>query len=116
MKQSGSQKQMSPVNIDQARAVGQDSPAEGSRMGREANKSHGYPGEAEQANVEDSRAEVSSGGGHADSTVSPPSTDTRDNAIRRAAYEAYLRRNGGPGDETSDWLEAEAKMDQKSET
>jgi hypothetical protein len=34
----------SPVNIDQNRAVGQDSPAEGSRMGREANKKSGYPG------------------------------------------------------------------------
>lgn len=116
MKQSGSQKQMSPVNIDQARAVGQDSPAEGSQMGREANKSHGYPGEAEQADVDDSQGEVSSSEGNADSTVFPSSADTRDDAIRRAAYEAYLRRNGGPGDETSDWLEAEAKMDPKSGT
>ncbi|MDH6594991.1 hypothetical protein M2165_004880 [Variovorax sp. TBS-050B] len=36
--------EQSPVNIDQNRAVGQDSPTEGSRMGREANKRHGYPG------------------------------------------------------------------------
>ena len=36
--------QLSPGNIDQNRAVGQDSPAEGSRMGREAGKKHGYPG------------------------------------------------------------------------
>ncbi|ADU37265.1 hypothetical protein J2W32_001910 [Variovorax boronicumulans] len=34
----------SPVNIDQNRAVGQDSPAEGSHMGREADKKTGYPG------------------------------------------------------------------------
>jgi hypothetical protein len=114
MKQSGGQKQMSPVNIDQARAVGQDSPAEGSRMGREANKSHGYPGEAEQASLEDLPTEVCSSGGHAGSAVSPSSTEARHDAIRRAAYEAYLRRNGGPGNETSDWLEAEANVDQKS--
>jgi hypothetical protein len=34
----------SPVNIEQNRAVGQDSPAEGSHIGREANKREGYPG------------------------------------------------------------------------
>jgi hypothetical protein len=113
MKQSGGQTQMSPVNIDQARAVGQDSPAEGSRMGREANKSHGYPGEAEQTNVEGSPADESDEG-QADSAVSPSDKDTPDDAIRRAAYEAYLRRNGGPGDETSDWLEAEAQVRQRS--
>lgn len=31
-------------NIDQSRAIGQDPPEEGSRMGREKNKSSGYPG------------------------------------------------------------------------
>ncbi|QGW81883.1 hypothetical protein [Variovorax paradoxus] len=36
--------EISPVNIDQNRAVGQDSPEEGSEIGREANKRHGYPG------------------------------------------------------------------------
>lgn len=35
---------ISPVNIEQNRAVGQDSPTEGSRIGREANKQEGYPG------------------------------------------------------------------------
>ena len=35
---------LSPVNIEQNRAVGQDSPTEGSRIGREANKKKGYPG------------------------------------------------------------------------
>lgn len=114
MKQSSGQKQMSPVNIDQARAVGQDSPTEGSRMGREANKQHGYPGEAEQASVEGSPADVLSSEGLAVSAVPPSSKDTPDDAIRRAAYEAYLRRNGGPGDETSDWLEAEAQVRQRS--
>ncbi|MDN6888353.1 DUF2934 domain-containing protein [Variovorax sp. CAN2819] len=115
MKQSGGQKQMSPVNIDQARAVGEDSPAEGSGMGREANKSHGYPGEEAQANVEQS-ADVSSPQGQADSVESQAGTQARDEAIRQAAYEAYLRRNGAPGDATSDWLEAEAKVNQQSGT
>jgi len=36
--------QQSPVNIEQNRAVGQDSPTEGSEMGREAHKRWGYPG------------------------------------------------------------------------
>jgi hypothetical protein len=112
MKQSGGQRQMSPINIDQARAVGQDSPAEGSRMGREANKLHGYPGEAMQANEEKS-ADVSSTEGNADSAESQTGTHAREDAIRQAAYEAYLRRNGGPGDATSDWLEAEAKVNQQ---
>ncbi|WGT63720.1 hypothetical protein [Variovorax paradoxus] len=37
--------QLSPVNIEQNRQVGIDSPAKGSRMGREANKPSGDPGE-----------------------------------------------------------------------
>lgn len=41
---SGKAPEMSPVNIEQNRAVGQDSPTEGSRLGREANKRQGYPG------------------------------------------------------------------------
>jgi hypothetical protein len=36
--------EISPVNINQNRAVGQDSPSEGSEIGREANKRRGYPG------------------------------------------------------------------------
>jgi hypothetical protein len=101
MKQSGTQKQMSPVNIDQNRAVGQDSPAEGSRMGREANKAHGYPGEAEQAS--------------GDAPQAPPPTQggDREEAIRHAAYEAYQRRGGASGSETDDWLEAEAQVDRQ---
>lgn len=31
-------------NIEQSRAIGQDPPSEGSRMGREANKKSGFPG------------------------------------------------------------------------
>jgi hypothetical protein len=31
-------------NIDQNRAIGQDDPMEGSRMGREANDKTGFPG------------------------------------------------------------------------
>lgn len=36
---------MSPVNIEQNREVGIDTPADGSRMGREADKPSGDPGE-----------------------------------------------------------------------
>lgn len=35
---------MSPINVQQDRAIGQDDPMEGSRMGREANKKKDYPG------------------------------------------------------------------------
>lgn len=30
--------------------------------------------------------------------------------IRARAYEIYLAREGGPGDELSDWLKAEAEL------
>ncbi|TWT41121.1 hypothetical protein RAS1_38140 [Phycisphaerae bacterium RAS1] len=30
--------------------------------------------------------------------------------IRKRAYEIYLRRNGGPGDPTADWLTAEREL------
>ena len=30
--------------------------------------------------------------------------------IRNRAYEIYCARNGGPGDELSDWLKAEAEL------
>ncbi len=30
--------------------------------------------------------------------------------IRQRAYEIFLRRNGGPGDSRSDWLQAEAEL------
>ncbi|MFM9925872.1 DUF2934 domain-containing protein [Variovorax sp. H27-G14] len=38
---------------------------------------------------------------------------SRDEAIRRAAYAAYERRGGQSGDETQDWLEAEAEVDRQ---
>lgn len=34
----------------------------------------------------------------------------QEDAIRQAAYERYLRRGGAEGNETQDWLEAEAEM------
>jgi len=37
---------------------------------------------------------------------SEPSEDQ----IRARAYEIYLARKGGPGDELSDWLKAEAEL------
>jgi hypothetical protein len=42
---TGATPQLSPVNIEQNRQIGVDSPAKGSRMGREANKPGGDPGE-----------------------------------------------------------------------
>ncbi|QSI34388.1 DUF2934 domain-containing protein [Variovorax sp. RKNM96] len=43
-----------------------------------------------------------------------PELNSRDEAIRRAAYEAYERRGGAEGHETEDWLEAEAQIDRQS--
>lgn len=110
MKQATSQKQMSPVNIDQNRAVGQDSFAEGSRMGREANKAHGFPGEAEQIGASESSATQASS---QDSSADANPAGTREEAVRQAAYEAYQRRlaaGNTSGSETDDWLEAEAQV------
>jgi len=99
MKQSSSQKEMSPINIDQSHAVGQDSPTEGSRMGREANKTTDYPGEAESAVTDDASA--------------PVEGESREGAIRRAAHEAYQHRGGAPGSDIEDWLEAEAQVERQ---
>ncbi|MDH6165466.1 hypothetical protein M2282_000594 [Variovorax boronicumulans] len=41
----------------------------------------------------------------------PAEANPREEAIRRAAYEAYQRRGGVPGREQEDWLEAEAQID-----
>jgi hypothetical protein len=38
---------------------------------------------------------------------------SREEAIRRAAYEAYERRGGQGGDEHQDWLDAEAEVDRQ---
>ncbi|MEJ7688591.1 MAG: hypothetical protein WKG52_17345 [Variovorax sp.] len=40
----GDRGEASGRNIEQSRAIGQDDPAEGSRMGREADKKTGFPG------------------------------------------------------------------------
>ncbi|MBJ2158608.1 DUF2934 domain-containing protein [Variovorax sp. IB41] len=42
--------------------------------------------------------------------------DSREEAIRRAAYDAYQRRGGEAGHETEDWLEAEAQVDRQAGT
>lgn len=44
----------------------------------------------------------------------PTENASREDAIRRAAYEAYERRGGVPGHEAEDWLEAEAEIDRRS--
>ena len=95
MKQDPKSRPMSPVNIDQNRAIGQDSPTEGSHMGKEAHKTQGAPGQDAPSEQTDA-------------------TDTgREEAIRKAAYEAYLRRGDAPGSATDDWLEAEAQVDRQ---
>lgn len=98
-------------NAKQSREIGQDDPLEGSRMGREANKATGYPGEEELAD----------GGSGATPTeaqiraedLEASDAQRREEAIRQAAYERYLHRGGATGDETSDWLEAERSVDQR---
>ncbi|WP_026346444.1 DUF2934 domain-containing protein [Variovorax atrisoli] len=39
---------------------------------------------------------------------------SREERIRRAAYDAYVRRGDGPGDAEQDWLQAEAQIDGRS--
>jgi hypothetical protein len=46
----------------------------------------------------------------ASQTVEPnPSTITEDD-VRRRAYELYVERGNNPGDEVSDWLQAEREL------
>lgn len=115
MTNNAQQKPMSPVNIDQNRAVGQDSPAQGSRMGREANKAHGYPGEAEQQvatnSINPSGTEPSDPA--SGSATSSTEESSREEAVRRAAYEAYERRGSAAGSDVDDWLEAEAQVNRQ---
>jgi hypothetical protein len=40
---------------------------------------------------------------------------SRDERVRRAAYDAFVRRGGEPGDEVQDWLDAEAQVDGRKE-
>ncbi|MGD8452413.1 MAG: DUF2934 domain-containing protein [Phycisphaerae bacterium] len=37
-----------------------------------------------------------------------------DDQIRQRAYEIFLARNGGPGDASSDWAQAERELHQKT--
>ncbi len=37
-------------------------------------------------------------------------TDSPEEQIRKRAYELYLARNGGPGSDVQDWLQAEAEI------
>lgn len=68
-------------------------------MGREANKTTGYLGEAESAVTDDASA--------------PVEGESREGAIRRAAHEAYQHRGGAPGSDIEDWLEAEAQVERQ---
>jgi hypothetical protein len=48
------------------------------------------------------------------STMEPPKqtsqTQPMPEQIRQRAYEIYLSRNGAPGDEVQDWLQAEREL------
>jgi len=37
-------------------------------------------------------------------------TAAREDLVRERAYQLYQARNGGPGDPTQDWLQAEAEI------
>jgi hypothetical protein len=43
-------------------------------------------------------------------TVKPDQSSITENDIRLRAYELYLERGGVPGDEVSDWLQAEREL------
>lgn len=47
---AGDRGEQSGVNLQQSRAIGQDPPEEGSRMGREKLKQQGYPGTPDISN------------------------------------------------------------------
>lgn len=46
--------------------------------------------------------------------ATPSHAGSREETIRRAAYDAYQRRGGEAGHETEDWLEAEAEIDRQA--
>ena len=41
--------------------------------------------------------------------------ERRKEAIRRAAYERYVRRGATPGSDVEDWLEAEREVNEKAD-
>lgn len=45
-----------------------------------------------------------------------PEAGSREEAIRRAAYDAHQRRGSGDGNERQDWLDAEAELDHQAAT
>ncbi|MDM0009502.1 DUF2934 domain-containing protein [Variovorax sp. J22G73] len=45
-----------------------------------------------------------------------PDALSREDAIRRAAYDAHQRRGGGAGSHKQDWLDAEAEFDRQAAT
>ena len=51
------------------------------------------------------------------STMEPPKqslhTQPMTEQIRQRAYEIYVSRNGAPGDEVQDWLQAERELSSK---
>lgn len=45
-----------------------------------------------------------------DTSASTDADPSREERIRRAAYERFEQRNGAPGDPVADWLAAEAEV------
>jgi hypothetical protein len=45
----------------------------------------------------------------------PSSRNVDDSRIRERAYELYLQRGDGPGDETDDWVRAEREFQQTAD-
>jgi uncharacterized protein HemX len=46
----------------------------------------------------------------AEKSTKADTASERNEQIRQRAYELYQERNGGPGSETQDWLQAEAEV------
>lgn len=59
------------------------------------------------------------GAGDSSASGEAPGEASREEAIRRAAYDAYQQREregGGTGSEEQDWLQAEQEIDRRSNT
>lgn len=63
------------------------------------------------------RSRSASSGSTSTPTLAPrakSTTPVTDDQIRQRAYEIFLARNGGPGDASSDWAQAERELHQKT--
>jgi hypothetical protein len=56
-------------------------------------------------------SEVRANAIHCDAENSSADQESRHEQIRRRAYEIYLERDGFPGNELDDWLQAERELE-----